>query len=115
MLRLSPPPLGRFRKWWQFFTRNGQSRAALYRQLEIHSLATRSVDRGSPAALAGLMPRNAIVNFGGQDAAGMRLHALRLLLCSEGKKIELAVRRGAEENRVSLTLREWRQDGTGTR
>jgi C-terminal processing protease CtpA/Prc len=87
-----------------------------------------SVAEGSPAATAGLRPQDAILRVGNEDAAAMRLHTVRLLLCSEGKKVDLTVRRegeetrvrrrrqpdlimrrGDEELRVTLVLRNWRE------
>jgi PDZ domain-containing protein/aspartyl protease len=64
-----------------------------------------SVDEGSAAAQSGIRPGDELVRVGGLNAAECRLWSLRRLLCSEGKKVQMTVKRGSEELAVILPLR----------
>jgi hypothetical protein len=73
------------------------------------------VASGSPGALAGLRKGDVIISVGEEKAAAMRLHALRMLLCRGGQRVDLCVQRGAEQKHVSLVLGDWRRHGTTQR
>ena len=69
-----------------------------------------SVERGGPAASAGIRPDDLILMAGGEKAESIRLQRLRRLLCTEGAKVSLVVRRGKDERTVQLELRDWRKN-----
>jgi hypothetical protein len=63
-----------------------------------------SVEEGSPSALAGISPQDAILKANGKAAEGLPLQALRLLLAEKGAKVALLLSRGGDKRNVSLAL-----------
>jgi hypothetical protein len=69
----------------------------------------KSVHQGSPGDAAGVRPGDVIAKVGNKDAGALRLQELHLLLCSQGKRVAVILRRRDKEVRANLTLRDWRQ------
>ncbi|HZY85164.1 MAG TPA: S1C family serine protease, partial [Gemmataceae bacterium] len=67
----------------------------------------KKVDEGSPAAICGVRAGDELLVVGDCRTAESRLHALRLLLCAEGKRVRVGLRRAGRELEVSLTLADW--------
>jgi hypothetical protein len=66
-----------------------------------------SVDAGSPAAASGIRPKDVLVKVTGGRAEEMRLFSLRRLLCSQGKELQLTIKRGGDEFEVTMVLGKW--------
>jgi hypothetical protein len=62
------------------------------------------VDEGSPAALGGLRAQDVILQIDGRNASEGCLQPLRQLLCAQGQRVQVRIRRGEEERDVPLTL-----------
>jgi predicted aspartyl protease len=67
-----------------------------------------AVDPDSPAAGAGVQPRDVIVQVGDQPAAEVPLARLRALLREDGGSVKLTIRRDEMRETVTLKLREFR-------
>jgi hypothetical protein len=66
--------------------------------------AIHSIDPGSAGAAVGLKAGDVLLTVDGRPTDRMTLHALRQLLCAEGRTIRLTVRRGGQELAVTLKL-----------
>jgi hypothetical protein len=66
-----------------------------------------SVDEGSPAAQAGVKPRDVLIKIDDVKASETSLSRLNRLLCAEGKKRCLLIRRGEKEVAKTIDLRDW--------
>jgi hypothetical protein len=62
------------------------------------------VDAGSPAARAGIEPKDILLQLGELDAEKTRMHVLRQLLAREGETVLLRWRRGDQPREVALKL-----------
>ena len=68
-----------------------------------------SVDERSPAEIAGVRGRDAIIRIGGEPAAKYKLADIRRMLRSgDGKEIALTTKRGPYETKSTIRLREKR-------
>jgi S1-C subfamily serine protease len=63
-----------------------------------------SVDPGSPAALAGVLPGDEILRLDDIDAGQLTLFSVRKLLCRPGLSVRLTLRRRASEVALPLAL-----------
>ncbi len=64
----------------------------------------REVERGSPAAAAGLAPRDVIVSVGGQPVTGSGELAAAMRQRRPGDQVEIGYRRGGEARTTRATL-----------
>jgi hypothetical protein len=62
------------------------------------------VDGGSPAARAGIEPKDILLQLGDLDAEKTRMHVLRQQLAREGETVRLRLRRGDQPREVALKL-----------
>lgn len=62
------------------------------------------VDRGSPAAVAGVKPGDILVKLDGESMDTKALYVVRERFCAEGKRIRLLLRRESHEREVSFIL-----------
>ncbi len=63
-----------------------------------------SVEDGTPAALAGIKPQDAILKCNGEKTEDIPLVALRRLLAVRGAKVSLLLKQGPDEREVLLVL-----------
>ncbi len=64
-----------------------------------------SVETGSPAARAGIRRGDEVMSIDGHKAGACTKKTMELLLCGEGRKVRLVIRRGDEVRDVPLRLK----------
>lgn len=74
-------------------------------RIEVHS-----VDEGSPAALAGIQPKDVITMMAGRRSNHYTLSDLRRMLTQNGTQIAMTISHGGETKQVNLRLDEWRRN-----
>jgi hypothetical protein len=68
------------------------------------STVVQVVDAGSPAARAGIEPRDVLLQLGDYDAEKTKIHVLRQQLAREGATVRLRLLRGCQFREVALKL-----------
>jgi hypothetical protein len=66
-----------------------------------------SVEEDSPAAKAGVKPRDVLLKIDDVNACEMSINRLHRLLCEEGKKCHLLIRRGEKEREIQMVLHDY--------
>jgi hypothetical protein len=79
-------------------------RSGLYVRRVNGQTVVASVDNGSAAAKAGILPGDVLLQIDKEQINGMTLYTLKDRLCDKGKKIILTVRREAQEFDVPVAL-----------
>lgn len=79
-------------------------RSGLYARRVKGQTGVASVQNGSAAAKAGILPGDVLLQIDKEQINGMTLFTLRDRLCESGKKVVLTVRRGAQQVDVIVVL-----------
>lgn len=64
-----------------------------------------SVDEGSPAAKAGLQPKDRIVKMDGKDIDKWSLFTIRQKLCVEAEKVKMTIQRSERQLDIAFPLK----------